>query len=59
VQVAFVHDLEEHVRGVRAVAEVAHLIDLCGAPHKSIYGEPAVMWSAVAPPQESSDFSLA
>jgi hypothetical protein len=27
MQVAVVHDLEEHVRGVRAVAEVANLVD--------------------------------
>jgi hypothetical protein len=29
-----IHDVEEHVR-VGAVRQIAHFIDLCGAPHKS------------------------
>jgi hypothetical protein len=37
----------------------AVIVDLCGAPHKSIYGERAVMWSAAALPQEAPAFSHA
>jgi len=59
VQVAFVDDVEEDVGEVGPVGEIADFVDLCGAPHSSIYGKRAVVWSAVAPPQESSGFSHA
>jgi hypothetical protein len=59
MQVALVDDLEEDVGGVGAVGEIAHLVDLCGAPHNSTYGEPSVMWSAAALPQEAPAFSYA
>ena len=39
-------DLKEEVRGVGVVGEVSDLVDLCGAPHKSIYDKRSVMWSA-------------
>ncbi len=35
----------------------SEIIELCGAPHNSTNGERSVMWSAAAPPQESSAFS--
>jgi hypothetical protein len=35
----------------------AEIIELCGAPHNSTYGEHSVMWSAAAPRQELSSFS--
>jgi len=44
-QVAIVDDVEEHVGCVVAVAEVAHFVELCGAPHNSTNGESAVMRS--------------
>jgi hypothetical protein len=45
--VAVVDHVEEHVRRIRSVREIADLVDLCGAPHKSINATPAVMWSQV------------
>ena len=59
MQVPVVDDLKEHVRRVRAIAEIADFVQLCGAPHKLIYGERAVMWSAAALPQEAPVFSHA
>ena len=41
-------ELEEQVRGAGLEGQVAQLIDLCGAPHKSINVESSVMWSATA-----------
>ena len=41
--VPLLHQLEEDVRLLWAQVEVAHFIDLCGAPHKSINGESAEM----------------
>ena len=46
--VSIVDDVEEHVRRVGAVGEIAHFVDLCGAPHNSINAMPAVMWSEAA-----------
>lgn len=44
----FVDDMKQHVCGVGAVGEIADLVDLCGASHKSINATPAVMWSGRA-----------
>jgi hypothetical protein len=44
--VASVDDLVEQVCGMGVVGEVADLVDLCGAPHKSTYVESLVMWSS-------------
>src|SRR5262249_15761700 len=57
--VAAADELEEEVGALPIHGAVADLVQLCGAPHKSTYGEHAVMWSAVASPQESSGFSHA
>src|SRR5262245_28415967 len=57
--VAAADQLEEQVGALAVDGQVADLVDLCGAPHKSTYGEHPLMWSAGASPQESSPFSLA
>jgi hypothetical protein len=44
--VAAVDHLVEQVGGMGVVGQVAHLVDLCGAPHKSTHVEYPVMWSA-------------
>jgi hypothetical protein len=38
-------ELEEKVRPVTVDRDIADLVDLCGAPHKSTNGKTAVMWS--------------
>jgi hypothetical protein len=43
--VASIDDLVEQVGGVGVVGEIADLVDLCGAPHKSTHVEHLVMWS--------------
>ncbi len=35
----------------------AEVVELCGAPHNSTYGERSVMWSAPSKSTESSGFS--
>ncbi len=56
--VAAADNLEEKIRRAGVVGEIPDLIDLCGAPHKSIYGERSVMWSAASQPTESAGFPL-
>jgi hypothetical protein len=41
-------ELEEEMRAAPFKREVAELVDLCGAPHKSTNATPAVMWSEAA-----------
>jgi hypothetical protein len=57
--IPLVDDVVEILRPGRAQRLEAEVIELCGAPHNSIYGEPPVMWSAAAPPQEFRAFSHA
>jgi hypothetical protein len=44
--VAFVDDVVEIFGAGPAQRLQAEIVDLCGAPHNSTYGERAVMWSA-------------
>ena len=54
--VAILEELEEVAAIVRAQGVEPPIVELCGAPHNSTYGEPAVMWSAAAPLEESLGF---
>jgi hypothetical protein len=41
--VASAEDLEEQVSAGAVDGHIAQFVDLCGAPHKSTYGETSVM----------------
>lgn len=45
LEVSLVDHAIEHVRGIGGMREIAQLVDLCEAPHKSINGERVEMWS--------------
>jgi len=45
---SIVDDVEEHVGSVITVSEIAYLVDLCGAPHKSTDVKHLIMWSGPA-----------
>ncbi len=45
-------ELEKEMRAASFKGQVAELVDLCGAPHKSTNATPAVMWSEEQPMAE-------
>jgi len=54
---AVLGDLEQVVALGAGKGGEAPVVDLCGAPYKSTYGEHSVMWSEVSPAQEPSAFT--